>query len=308
MIKKYNDVFCRQESEGIIDRIKVNPSKFSNYNWIPHRPVIKFDTQVTTKIRPVFNCSLKNKGSCSLNEAAYPEMNLLSDMLRLLLLFKTNKYVKLADIRKAFLMIRLNSKKDKNRFCFFLKEGDELLCFRYTTLIFRFNASSFILNFVLKYHAERFPKDSCTDMLLNNFYVGNLSKISNSVEEMISLYTEVVERLKLGNFDLRSCNSNCEQLKKLIIKDNRTADHDCEFENVLGYKYNPNRDTLHISIKEVLQEANTKRKILAQSSKVFDPLSQCLPVTVRSKILIRLWSLNLGWNETITVEDFLKMV
>ena len=176
LIKKYNDVFYQQESEGIIERIKVIPSEFFNYNWIPHRLVIKLDTQVTTKIRPVFNCSLKNKGSCSLNEAAYPGMNLLSDMLRLLLLFKTNKYVMLADIRKAFLMIMLNSEKDKNRFFFFLKEGDELLCFRYTTLIFGFNASPFIPNFVLKHHAERFPKDSCTDMLLINFYVDNLSK------------------------------------------------------------------------------------------------------------------------------------
>ena len=52
-------------------------------------------------------------------------------------------------------------------------------------------------------------------MLLKNFYVDNLSKTSNSIEELISLYTETVERLKLGNFDLRSCNSNCEQLKKI---------------------------------------------------------------------------------------------
>ena len=66
---------------------------------------------------------------------------------------------------------------------------------------------------------------------------------------------------------------------------------------------------LHISNKEVLQEANTKRKILAQSSKVFDPLSLCQPVTARSKILIRrLWSLNLGWDENITVEDKKNMV
>ena len=88
-----------------------------------------------------------------------------------------------------------------------------------------------------------------------------------------------------------------------MITNNRIADNGCEFENVFGNKYNPNRDTLHISNKEVLQEANTKGKILAQPSKVFDPLYLCLPVTVRSKILIRrLWSLNLGWDETITAE------
>ena len=68
----------------------------------------------------------------------------------------------LTDIRKAFLMIRLNPEKDKNRFCIFLKAGNELICFRYTTLIFGFNASPFIQNFILKHHAERFPADSWT--------------------------------------------------------------------------------------------------------------------------------------------------
>ena len=41
----------------------------------------------------------------------------------------------LADIRKAFLMIRLNSEKDKNRFCFFLKEGEELIWININTLL-----------------------------------------------------------------------------------------------------------------------------------------------------------------------------
>ena len=83
LIKEYNDVFYQQESEGIIEKIKGNPSKLFNYNWIAHRPVIKFDARVTTKIRPVFNCSLKNKESCSLNEVAYK----ISDTLRILFSF-----------------------------------------------------------------------------------------------------------------------------------------------------------------------------------------------------------------------------
>ena len=67
-------------------------------------------------------------------------------------------------------MIRLDLEKEKNKFCFFLKVEDELICFRYSTLIFEFNASLFILNFVLKHHTERFPTDSWTEMLLNNLY------------------------------------------------------------------------------------------------------------------------------------------
>ena len=80
----------------------------------------------------------------------------------------------LTDIRKAFLMIWQNPKKHKNRFCIFLLVGDELICFKYTTLIFRLNASPFIHNFVLKHHTDRFPTNSCTEILRNKLQVDNL--------------------------------------------------------------------------------------------------------------------------------------
>ena len=80
----------------------------------------------------------------------------------------------LMDIRKAFLMIRQDPEKHKNRFCILLKAGNELICFQYTTLIFGFNASTFIPNFILKHQAERFPTDSCTEITLSNLYVDTI--------------------------------------------------------------------------------------------------------------------------------------
>ena len=59
----------------------------------------------------------------------------LYDLLDLLLYFKSNSHVFMADIRKAFLMIKLKSGVDKNRFCFFfffffffLLERVKMLC------------------------------------------------------------------------------------------------------------------------------------------------------------------------------------
>ena len=46
----------------------------------PHKPGIKFDAQITTEIKPVFNGSLKNKESYSLNEPAYQRIIFLSDI------------------------------------------------------------------------------------------------------------------------------------------------------------------------------------------------------------------------------------
>ena len=78
---------------------------------------------MTTKIRPVFNCSLKtNKELPSLNEAAYTGIDLMGSILKLLFYFRTNEYVMLSDIKQAFLMVKLADEYDKNRFCFFLEK------------------------------------------------------------------------------------------------------------------------------------------------------------------------------------------
>ena len=304
MLSQYREVFEQQESEGIIERIAVDPKDFKNYVWIPHRPVFKSDAQTTTKIRPVYNCSLKTKGGNSLNEASYPGVNLMSDMLELLLMFRTNKYAMLADIRKAFLMIKLSHVEDRNRFCFFMKQGTQLICYRFTTIIFGFNASPFILNFVLKHHARKFPLDECTRMLLNNFYVDNLIKTSNESSVLSNLYKESVVRMNQGNFALRSWNTNCEELKQELLDDQNLVEHGCDLEKVLGYNYSTSHDTMHIANITINSAANTKRGVLSETSKVFDPLSLCLPVTIRGRTLLRdLWSQKLDWDVPINSEN-----
>ena len=55
----YCKVFLDQKSEGIIEMINISPDDFNKYIWVPHRPIIKKDPVCNTKIRPVFNCSLR---------------------------------------------------------------------------------------------------------------------------------------------------------------------------------------------------------------------------------------------------------
>ena len=48
---------------------------------------------------------------------------------------------------------------------FFMKEGERLVTHRYNTLFFSLNSSPVILNFVIKYHINKFSKDKCSKML-----------------------------------------------------------------------------------------------------------------------------------------------
>ena len=303
LLSEYLEVFKQQEKEGIIERFEVSPDDFGDYVWIPHRPIIKTELQVTTKIRPVFNCSLKVQGKPSLNEAAYAGINLMGDLFNLLLLFRSNKYVMLADIRKAFLMIKLADDTDRNRFCFFMKEEDKLICYRYNTIIFGFNASPFILNFVIKHHANKFPNDLCTSIMKSNFYVDNLIYTGNSPTLLSQLYKESYNRMLLGGFTLRSWNTNCFELKEQMISDENYVDHGCDLEKVLGYRFSTERDSIQLSPSRFDQNVITKRSILSNISKVFDPMGLCLPVTVRGRLIMRdLWTKKLDWDDEIPSE------
>ena len=305
-LERYNQIFFDQLNEGIIGEFFCDPKHFSNFIWLPHRPVYKNDDQATTKIRAVFNCSLKTSDKPSLNEASYQGINNMQCMLMLIMLFRTNKFVLLGDLRQAFLQIYLKSSRDKNRFCFFVKDGNRLRCFQYNTLLFGYCCSPFILNHVISYIAKMHPDDECSRMISSRFFVDNLVKTGNSVENLKQLYKECTNRLDAVHFDLRSCNSNSAELVDLMKGDDRFIKHGQPLDKVLGYRYSAGSDHLQLHSVHLDETVNSKRGMLSESSKVFDPLSLTGPVTVKAKQLIsKLWKRKRTknhWDETVDGE------
>ena len=123
--EKYSAVFQQQLEDNIIERIPLTEDAKTNNIWVPHRPVIREDS-VSSKIRPVFNCSLKTKRQLpSINEAAYPGVDLMNSLVQLLISFRPHKFSLLADVKQAFLQIKLKKEEDRNRFCFLLRKGSK---------------------------------------------------------------------------------------------------------------------------------------------------------------------------------------
>jgi hypothetical protein len=151
--ESYDAVFQQQLEEGILERVPLHCEE--NRIFLPHRGVIKTDQTVSTKVRPVINCSVKVSGNPSLNEAAYPGVNIMGTLFNLLIGSRCDNFLVLSDIRKAFLQIKLARDEDRNKFCILWRTENGLKVYRYTTIVFGFIASPFILNYVVKNPVKR---------------------------------------------------------------------------------------------------------------------------------------------------------
>ena len=87
------------------------PKKPGQVHYLPHRPVLREDKE-TTKIRAVFDASCASDGP-SLNNCLYSGPNLLSKIFDILLRFRFNFVVVLADIKQAFLNVK-NSREHRD--------------------------------------------------------------------------------------------------------------------------------------------------------------------------------------------------
>ena len=135
-------------------------------------------------------------------------------------------------------------------------------------------------------------------------YVDNLIQTGNSFKELHDLYKESVIRMQEGNFNLRPWNSNNSELRKVMIENKKFVEHSSNFEKVLYYHYNTNLNYFKISNDSVDRTVKTKRGVLSQLYRVFDPLSFTMPITVRGKFLIKqLWTKKFSWDQEIDKDD-----
>ena len=156
LYEAYNAVLQQQLQDGILEEISLSDINIEEHVWVPHRPVVKMEDQVTTKVRVVLNCSLKVDDNPSLNEASYPGINLINDLMKLLIRIRANSYLTISDIKRAFLMIKLKEITDRNKFSILWKTKDnKLKAYRYKTIVFGSASSPFILHQVIRHHIRK---------------------------------------------------------------------------------------------------------------------------------------------------------
>ena len=119
----------------------------------------------------------------------------------------------------------------------------------------------------------------------------NVLSGSSSETEIIHYYNSARILLSDACFNLRAWVTNSPQLRA-ITQQEKTSDTATP-SNTLGILWDPVSDHLSLASKGPSTTGTlltTKRELLQESSKVFDPLGIATPVTIQAKLLIqKIW-------------------
>ena len=274
--------------------------------YLPHHCVIKPDSQ-TTKLRVVFNASAKLPNQTSLNDHLLVGPKLQKDIMSILINFRIFQYVLCADIKQMYRMILLKPAHcDFQRIVFRFSPDEPLQNYRLKTVTYGLSSAPFLaLRTLQQLVIDEGKSYPLAAHVINNFtYVDDIIAGSFYLEEAQQLQRELISLLAKGGFQLRKWSSNQQSLLKDLDPDHlsfnprslNTPDIDSSLK-VLGLKWNPIQDSFTFEIN-LLDRPCTKRNLLSELARVFDPLGYLSPILCFNKILIqKLWSLSLGWDE-----------
>lgn len=278
-------------------------SKREKCYYIPHHCVIKPES-TTTKLRVVFDASCKTSLGISLNDTLLIGPKLQKEIFSVLLNFRCGAVAFTADIKQMFLQIGVQADhQDYLRILWRFSPEENIKDYKLTTVTFGLSCSPYLANKTLLKLAQDEAKNYpiAAPVLQTCMYIDDLAESCNDLNTALTIQKEISALLKKGGFELRKWASNSNEFLEGIPESERYSqahsfDQDEGFK-VLGLKWQPNLDFFSFSVS-VLNQDCTKRSILSEISRIFDPLGFLTPITLHTKSLMqRLWTLGLDWDE-----------
>ena len=135
-------------------------------------------------------------------------------------------------------------------------------------------------------------------------------KGATTLEELRTIKSDMCEILKSGLFNLRKFESNHSSLRDLSYETElKSFDEHKNTVKILGIQWNPTSDTFTFNTNLPSRENHTKRSILSEASRVFDPYGWLSPVLIKSKMLMQeLWQQNIDWDDILPETTLTKWI
>jgi len=302
--ERYDGALREMENSHVIEEVPTQEVHSRNPTfYLPHRPVVK-EASLTTKVRPVFDASARDRNQLSLNDCVETGPNMIPSLVEILLRFRRWPIAIVADIQKAFLQISVTPvDRDVHRFLW--KDNGLVRIMRFTRVPFGNRCSPFILNATIKHHLKQFQDTDVISELQENLYVDDWLSGADSEDVATKMIEEARHVMAQCSMNLTKWESNSKDVldKTTYNMPNVECEHSCNVK-ILGLGWNPDEDCFKfdgIALKPDL--VITKRVVLSIIARFFDPLGLLNPFVVKLKILFQdLWKLGVQWDREVPEE------
>ncbi|XP_053685671.1 uncharacterized protein LOC128735203 [Sabethes cyaneus] len=304
----YHEFIQEYLNLGHMRLIEVEDNDVSKAYYLPHHPVIK-EASTTTKMRVVFDGSAKTSTGYSLNDALRVGPVIQDDLFTQILRFRTYPIALVSDIAKMYRQVLVHQDdRPMQRIFWRFSSAEPIRIYELSTVTYGLAPSSFLATRTLQQLAtdegNAYPLGG--PALRNNFYVDDFIGGAQTIEEAIQLRTELADLLSKGGFILRKWSSNklavLQGLDETQIATKSTVRFSPnETIKALGICWEPEADLLRFDSNVTSHVCSpTKRSILSNIAKLYDPLGIIAPIVVRAKILMQeLWLLSCKWDDPV---------
>ncbi|XP_049866291.1 uncharacterized protein LOC126366990 [Pectinophora gossypiella] len=246
---------------GHMETVKDSVNTDISPYYIPHHFVLR-QKAVTTQLRVVFDASCKTTSGRSLNDNLLTGQKLQQDI------------------------------SEEYRLC---------------TVTFGVASAPFLALRTIRQlaidEANAFPLAS--QVLLNDVFVDDVVTGSDNLDDALALQRQLTSICKAGTFELRKWTSNSSDFLSHVFNNDETYDDSLILSaldtdksvKVLGLKWNSKSDSFTYQTDTPSRKC-TKRIMLAEIAKIYDPLGFLSPITLFAKHLIQLlWVSGVGWDD-----------
>lgn len=286
---------------GHMELVTNNPRQ---YCVLPHHPVIR-ESSSTTKVRPVFDGSAKTSNGFSLNDRLLVGPTIQPELFDTLLKWRLFKYAISGDIEKMYRQIYVNPHHGNFQCILWKKPGTEKIqMYRLLTVTFGTASAPYQAIRCLHEVGERIKatKPEIAKIIQSQFYVDDLLCSCETIDQAITIRDELNKCLAEYGFNLRKWKASDNEILKNIEDSEKEAvlNFQSTFK-ALGIAWQPATDSFLFKPNKQLEiMCWTKRAVLSEIAKFFDPLGLISPMIIKSKIIMQdLWRASINWDEPI---------
>ncbi|XP_048479524.1 uncharacterized protein LOC125488579 isoform X1 [Plutella xylostella] len=273
--------------------------------YMPHHAIIKPESK-TTKVRSVFDASMKTNKKVSLNDLQLNGPVVQRDLFDIMLLFRLGRYTITSDIKRMFRNILVDPAFTSLQNILWRDDPSQpIKCIRLDRVTYGLKSSSYLATRCLIELANRYENEYplAAFILRNNTYVDDVLYSHNDLATVCEAKQQLCSLLSLGSFNTHKWSSNNELvLSDIPLEDQHFDSIDLQKDNynmkTLGLQINTKEDNFIITSPGTFDtNLLTKRSILSYIGRCYDPIGFINPIIVVAKsIMQKLWINNTDWN------------